>query len=52
MPARERALGQPVVHETVNVQSKNEGPSGNYFFELKAQPGGPEGRSFTTAGSK
>jgi hypothetical protein len=28
------------------------GPNGNYLFELEAQPGGPEGRSDTTAGSK
>ena len=28
------------------------GPNGIYLFELEAQPGGPEGRSDTTAGSK
>src|SRR5208283_2024239 len=27
------------------------GRDGNYLFELEAQPGGPEGRSDTTAGS-
>ncbi|MCC7538972.1 MAG: RHS repeat-associated core domain-containing protein, partial [Deltaproteobacteria bacterium] len=28
------------------------GPIGNYLFELAAQPGGPQGRSNTTTGSK
>ena len=34
------------------VASRRNGPNGNYLFELEAQPGGPEGRSDTTAGSK
>ena len=29
-----------------------QGRNGNYLFELEAQPGGPEGRSNTTAGSQ
>ncbi len=28
------------------------GPNGNYLFEFETQPGGPEGRSLTTSGSK
>jgi hypothetical protein len=32
--------------------SRQIGPNGNYLFELEAQPGGPEGRSDMTAGSK
>jgi hypothetical protein len=42
-----------MVQETAKPhrRRKNE-PNGTYLFELAAQPGGPEGRSDTTAGSE
>ena len=51
-------LGRPVRSMVDELRPDNgaarlspEGRDGNYLFELEAQPGGPEGRSHTTAGS-
>ena len=42
--------GESLHHECVCTFAG--GRDGNYLFELEAQPGGPEGRSLTTAGSR
>ena len=47
---RERTLAE--VWTTSPFSLPPVGPNGIYLFELEAQPGGPEGRSDTTAGSK
>src|ERR1017187_7100900 len=48
--ALSRSGGRRLDYESVIASAV--GPSGIYLFELGAQPGGPEGRSHTTAGSK
>src|SRR3972149_994315 len=50
-PARADA-GRSLDHESVCCLLPEEGRNGIYLFELEAQPGGPEGRSHTTAGSQ
>jgi len=48
-----RCPAAALVHETaLRCGAGWKGLSGNYLSELEAQPGGPSGRSLTTAGSK
>jgi hypothetical protein len=48
----EADAGRSLDDESMFLFLPEEGRNGNYLFELEAQPGGPEGRSDTTAGSK
>jgi hypothetical protein len=57
LKATHASAGESLHHECAarkpaGIPTFTGGRDGNYLFELEAQPGGPEGRSLTTAGSQ